>query len=401
MKNKTMKVRLIHITCLAWAALMMGSCSDPADPVSEPEPQPDLQAIVFAANQQQEESVTRAETPLETHTTTFQAYGYKNMSYVEGSSPINYTEPQQVFPGYIVRWKENSTNTTVTNTNGWEYVNQQDPGNDEQTIKYWDWEAKAYRFFGYTLGKATADPATAPATVTMSTTTAAVTFSSTVDASSQAAFDAAPYFSQLWFSNGNTTTYPDRQFGKPVKLVFTKPFARVRFMFTFVDGLTYGREALKNISFHPTRSGSYVPTIATAGNVSVTYPLTGIETAETWTTSNISSGIDAFTIDYYEADDTHTPDDTTTPEVYDNTPEKWYTVLPALTQGSYTVEVSVVTDEIKTAVVPAEFMSWKPGYEYTYKFKITEKGGITLDIIQVAINDWSNKQSSNHTVYNW
>ena len=83
------------------------------------------------------------------------------------------------------------------------------------------------------------------------------------------------------------------------------------------------------------------------------------------------------------------------------TTEKWYYVLPAENQGSYTIEVAVMTEEIKTAVVPAEYMSWQPGYEYTYKFKITEGGGITMDIIQVAINDWSNRKSSSHTVYNW
>ena len=392
-----MKVRLIHITCLAWAALVMGSCSDPADPVSEPEPQPDLQAIVFAASQQQEESVTRAETPLKTYTTTFQAYGYKNMSYDSGTG--SYGGLQQVFPGYKVNWIANSANTTTTNTDGWEYVHQQTTG-AEQTIKYWDWEAKAYRFFGYALCNSDVNHAVTVTDNASGTTPATtVTFSANVDAADIA---DAPYLSQLWFSDGNNETYPDRQFGKPVKLVFTKPFARVRFMFTFVDGLTYGREMLSNIKFGPTKplgqpSG---PVIATVGTVKATYPLEGTETVETWSTENVS-GIPAFTIDYYEANTFHTPDDTTTPEVYDNTPEKWYTVLPALTQGSYTVEVSVVTDEIKTAVVPAEYMSWKPGYEYTYKFKITEKGGITLDIIQVAINDWSNKKSSNHSVYNW
>ena len=148
------------------------SCSN-EDSV-EPTPMPiDNTPIIFTALQQEAQTVTRGDnedngasavtrSPLYNITSIFNVYGYKNMGYEEGSDPIDYTEPQQVFPGYIVKWQENSTNTTVTNTNGWEYVNQQDAGNDEQSIKYWDWSSTAYRFFGYTLGKATADPATEP-----------------------------------------------------------------------------------------------------------------------------------------------------------------------------------------------------------------------------------------------
>lgn len=351
--------------------------------------------IVFTANQQEDETVTRAEA-LENYATTFTVYGYKNMSYVSDA----YGDLQTVFPGYTVNWTANSAYTTTTNTDGWEYVNQQ-PSGEEQTIKYWDWSAKAYRFFGYTLGTATADPATDPATVTATVTdgSAVALFSSVVDASSEATIDAAPYFSRLWFSDGNLATYPDRQFGKPVQLQFLKPFARVRFMFTFIDGLSFGREALTHISFHPTRQGSSAPTIATAGTVTVTYPLSGTETVEAWA-SSLTTGIDAFTIDYYEP--ATVPDGSAVgPEDWPNVPHHWYYVLPAPSQGSYTVEVAAVTDEIKTAVVPAEYMSWKPGYDYTYIFKITEGGGIVVDIVQVAINNWSNQKSSDHAVYNW
>ena len=350
--------------------------------------------IVFTANQQEDETVTRAEA-LEDYATTFTVYGYKNMSNENGS----YGDLQTVMPGYTVNWMANSAYTTTTNTDGWEYVNQQSSG-EEQTIKYWDWSAQAYRFFGYALGTATADPATSPTTVNATTTTNSVTFSSTVDAASQATIDAAPYFSRLWFSDGNAANYPDRQFGKPVQLQFLKPFARVRFMFTFLDGLSFGREALRNISFHPTKpQDSPAPTIATAGTVTVSYPLQGSETAESWSTTPTNS-ISTFTIDYYEADDNYAPDDLTNPQVYDNTPENWYYVLPALTQGSYTLEVSVMTDEVKSAVVPAEFMSWKPGYEYTYIFKINESGSVVLESVNAAFTPWKSVEAP-HDVYNW
>ena len=112
------------------------------------------------------------------------------------------------------------------------------------------------------------------------------------------------------------------------------------------------------------------------------------------------SGINAFTIDYYAENTSVTPADSE-PETYPNTPEKWYYVLPIASQDNYTIQVAAVTSDVKTAVVPAEYMSWNAGYEYTYKFKITEGGGIKLDIIQVGINDWVKKTPSYHTVYNW
>ena len=76
-------------------------------------------------------------------------------------------------------------------------------------------------------------------------------------------------------------------------------------------------------------------------------------------------------------------------------------MLPRHSQGTYTLSVVVVGGDPKTAVVPAEYMTWTPGYQYTYIFKITETGGVTLDDIQVAINDWHLKESVEHPVYNW
>lgn len=407
--------------------LLLAACSgsDPLEPTPGPAPEPEQQtAISFSGTMQDEESVTpnaqaapatRAAQGLEEVLTnkTFQVWGYKNDAY---EAP-NYTSYQAVMPNFTVNWGANTAYTTTSNTDDWEYVDQGDTP-EQQTIKYWDFGAKAYRFFGYARGNATADPATSPATVTVpdgfptgnSTPTSAetVTFSADVDASTDATIAAAPYFSRLWFSNGNAVDYPTRQFGKPVQLEFLKPFARVRFMFTFVEGLNFGHEKLGHIAFGPSENldngdGNDV-NINTAGTVSVSYPLKGTATTETWSTTN-TTGIKLFDIDYYEAldpaDIPHGYPINTQPTSWPNTPRQWYTVLPNSTQGSFTAQVSVVSEEIKTVVIPAEYMQWKAGYEYTYKFKITETGGITIDIVQVAINDWGDRKSSDHTVYNW
>ena len=104
-------------------------------------------------------------------------------------------------------------------------------------------------------------------------------------------------------------------------------------------------------------------------------------------------------IDYYEPTGA-TIDPTLT--TYPNQPQHWYYVLPALTQGSYTVEASVDHKQVQTATVPANFMSWKPGFQYTYVFKITKTGEITFDLVQVAINNWTQGgEPKDKIVYNW
>lgn len=396
---------MLSAALLIMIAVCATACS--GDSVVEPtpqEPQQTQRVITFTGSQAEGEGITRA-TSLSVFSSTFKVWAYKNDAYESGS----YTSYQTVIPSYNVNYNTGSAYTTTSNTNDWEYVGMEGTGDPEQTIKYWDFDAKAYRFFGYTLGKSTADPATPAATVSIpggyptgaSSSATSVTLSATIDASSQATMDAAPYFSHLWFSDGNPANYPGRLFGQPVQLQFLKPFARVRFLFTFVEGLNFGREKLWTIKFWPTVNTDNDDTndqiIATAGTVNVSYPLKGTDTTESWTTSG-TTGIQAFTIDYYAQTTTPNPSN---PETYPNSPEKWYYVLPASNQGSYTLEVAVVTNEIKKIVIPAEYMTWNAGYEYTYKFKVTEGGGITLDIIQVGIDDWVIRNTSEHTVYNW
>ena len=393
--------RTMRLFGLAGLIGLMGlsSCSSDPEKPDQPDPKDDLTIITFSGRIEEKEDFTRAglEEVL-TDNKSFTVYGYKNDAY--DSATESYTSYQAVMPGFKVNWLLNSANSTAANTHDWEYLDQ----GPDQTIKYWDWSAVAYRFFAYAKGNATTDPATTPAEVTVTGGTVAnvpnddaVTFSTTVDASSEATINAAPYFSTLWFSTGNLVDYPDKQFGQPVQLKFIKPFARVRFMFVFSEKLTFGREMLREPIFKPATAGQKIPT---SGTVTFSYPLKGTATEETFTTTG-TTGIDQFDIDYYE-----TPDPAVTPEdalatTYPNTPGKWYTVLPVENQGNYSISVQVVTNEVRTSIIPERFMNWKPGYQYTYQFKITESGGIILDVIQVAINDWGNKQSSQHTVYNW
>jgi hypothetical protein len=130
------------------------------------------------------------------------------------------------------------------------------------------------------------------------------------------------------------------------------------------------------------------------GVVTVTYPLTGANIKESYSMTRDPSDaklLEAFTEDYDPDVDT---------KVYTTCDKGWYTVIPNTSQGSYTLSVSINGGEPKKAVVPAEYMQWKAGYNYTYIFKITDKGGVEIGWVDYAVTPWSDIVAD-HTVYNW
>jgi hypothetical protein len=346
--------------------------------------------IAFTANRQDEQAITRA-TPLEgtdgSGITSFTVFGFKNMG-VEGS---DYTEPQQVFPGYTVKWVTNTVNTSTTNSDGWEYVNQQAAGKDEQTIKYWDWNAKAYRFFAIAGTSNTNIPTGTYKPNNVNPDRYEVTYEANAEKEAE-----IPYYSHLWFSDGSPGQTP---FGQPVQLVFIKPLSWVRIMFIFEentepDATHETNTTLTDITFCPSNGN----TIKLNGNVFVSYPLTGTGTTETFAATSEAEGILALTQDYYE---TKTVGGETVYPYYNasgHTPRE-YTVLPVADQDSYKLTVRV-NGEPKTTIVPAEFMDWLPGYKYTYIFKVHGDGSVGISSVQSAFKEWISHTES-HTVYNW
>ena len=163
---------------LVCSVALFAACSggEGVEPATVPEE--GQTAISFIGGQQEEQAVTRAATGLETllNEKTFKVWGYKNDAYDAGTG--SYASYQTVMPAYVVSWTANTAYTTTTNTNDWEYVGL-GTGSDQE-IKYWDFGANAYRFFGYAKGNATpavhanpADPSSA--IVTPATPQVAVT----------------------------------------------------------------------------------------------------------------------------------------------------------------------------------------------------------------------------------
>ena len=388
----------------------------PPTPPSPPTPTTTETAISFSGAESLEQAVSNggnranganganeanrraAGTPLSEKATTFHVWGYKNMSYDNGTG--NYGGTQEVIPGYRVDWSANSAATTTTNSKGWEYV-----GIADQTIKYWDWGAAAYRYFAVT-GESTAyeaygaykdNEANKPYEFSM-----LVDASPVLDDESKYKKDAtdeklalAPYFSKLWFSTGNQATYPDKQFGKPVTLEFLKPYARVRFLYKYStprQGFKLTEQQFRPRSDVEAEEANKVK-IARKGTVTVHYPTEGPEIKEWYSVAvdaDKSTRLTAFTEDYDPDDDT---------KVYTTCDNGWYWVLPIISQDSYTLTVKV-NNSGRSVTVPAQYMQWLPGYSYTYIFKVTEEGGVEIGWVEYAMTRWTD-MIVDKSAYNW
>lgn len=338
---------------------LISACSSEQAPEPQvPEPEKQETAIAFTVNLSEEE-VTRATRPLEDYTTSFVVWAFKNMTETAGT----YSDLQTVMPGYHVDWTENTAATTTTNTHDWEYILLAFP---DQTIKFWDFAAKAYRFF------AVAEMNPEPGTWDTSTEPNAYKYTCNADATNA---EDAPFYSRLWFSNGDEVAYPTRLYGKPVTLEFIKPFAEVVFKFTYSDPSATPKPMLEEPDFRPATIGER---IATTGTVTITFPIQGTATQESWTSAvDDSKYLLAFTV-----------------------AEQVYTVLPIASQGVYQLKVTV-NGEDKTCTVPAQYMSWNPGYRYTYIFKVSDEGGVELESVNIGVKKWQEGKTADHIIYNW
>jgi len=354
---------------------LVGACS--SDHVPEPQkPEPLQTVIAFSANEQQEEVTRAGSTPLQnTGVSSFRVWAVKNMN-------AEFTTYQTVMNEYRVRYADNSAGSSTTNSNSWDYILIAYP---DQTPKYWDWEARAYRFFAVT----------GETTITGLTPAEDGTFQSY-----KAAFNAdatnpemTPYYSKLWFSTGNTTDYPTREFGKPVQLEFMQPFAKIRFMVI----LSEPNIALKleNDDFRPTTPGK---SIAKKANVTITYPMKGEGTTEQFevVANSVTQTLGSFNQRWTEEDNSTEP--TILPRTTEN--HHWETVIPATNQGTYTYKITVDGEE-KSCIVPEQYMNWLPGYSYTYIFKVRGDGGVELATVRTSFTEWQEGVDKEVQLYNW
>lgn len=370
-------MKLYRILAIPFLALCLFSCAESGqeepDVPTQPE-EPKGVSISFGGNSGtwQDAPTTRAnkETGLETISKTFKVWGYKTTG---GNYTSGFDQSQNVMNGYTVNWTQQTANTTSSNTADWEYV-----GIANQTIKYWDYSATSYRFFAYSIptaaGNITAPSFSGPLTTEGSTNLHA-SFSIPFNYDKDATNVSTPYISDLWMSDNQN--FENRKYGACVKLTFAPIITKVRFKFNYQ---AESQVSITNISF---RNVNNAPS-PTSGNIIITYPITGMDTQASyiWETTGTETEPINFTIPYEEEGDLN--HQTTTRK-------KWYFVPPLgdskTTQQSAYIITADINGKKATATVPAEFMQWKAGYQYTYIFKITE-AGTNIAFTNMQVEKW-------------
>ena len=366
-------MKKLCILSLFLMALCLLSCSssEQDNPVI---PEPQYGSISFGGNSGswQDAPISRAgETGLETIATSFRVWGYKNTG---GNHTDGFTDPQNVMNGYIVNWKQPKTGETGS----WEYTGiENEELKTTQTIKFWDYSATSYRYFAFSPAneKVTTTLLSEDGSVTTNLTTATQTsFSIPFEYKEDATSSTTPYVSDLWLSD-NQNFGEEKKYGACVKLTFAPIVAKVRIKFNYPKNI---KVAITGISFQ-TKAGE----VPTAGNILINYPITGTRTAPTYSWETTQTGIINLTVPYEE--DTDLNHQTTERK-------KWYFVPPSgnttnTGQGDYII-TATIDGKKSTATIPAEYMQWKAGYQYTYIFKITEAGTV-ISFSNLLVEKWT------------
>lgn len=373
------------ISLIGLVSLLLTACS--SDPAVPDLPSDTEVPICIGGGQQADmQPVTRAGEahPLEQDHHSFKVWCYKTMGFEEGQGL--YTDHKTVMDRYIVQWTENTAGSTESNSSDWEYVgipNRYAAGTDSegnpkpQTIKYWDFLATSYRYFGF------APHDDSSVEYGQSGNNQPVQqdgywwYNITFDADATNVGNA-PLISKLWFAN------TPAQYGQTVTMEFLKPLTRVRIRLIDAQGKTIENPSaagFTSLTFAPANGDAH---IVQKGTLRVSYALTGPTTVANYLpqVEIVGSPKGTVSIDKITAG-------------YDN----WYLVLPHVEQGDYKLTGQLGSTK-KEATVPKEYMSWFPNMEYTYIFKMTEQEFQFIDIVQIGVTEWQ-AENSTHDIYNW
>lgn len=322
------------------------------------------------------------------------------------------TDGNVVFDNYLVEWAENTANTTESNSSNWEYVGKGrikhaiDHGITAQTIKYWDYSKAQYDFIAWSTGAKTAiyegTPTAGQVLVSAidpnATATAAYTFTGS------AADLSGCYISDL-------VTVKKANYGDtPVQLSFRQLGTKVRIgIYETVPGYS-----VKDVKFYqaaglltdPSTEITTTPAlftttandIYTSGTYTVTFPTVDATTADnnqahvTFTGTGTQSTVVKWGgLNYTIAEDGEKIGteflgraSNTASYAGDAASDYYVIFLPNETgtnlnlRVDFTLEATDGSGEeifVKNAKaqVPSIYTTWKPGFAYTYLFKISDK----------------------------
>lgn len=393
---------------LSFSAMLAISCNndDPngiiqPDPEVTPTPDPTPEqhaAVSFSSILQEEISSTRAGANTRASKALdkdFVVYGYKIKT--DNSSQI-------VFNGYNVKYSDNSSETSVDNSHGFSYVGGTSINNIKQEIKYWDYSANEYRYWGYVENDDKISPTNDGKTLTIEGLLLGIT-------------------EQTDYYISSLKTVPKGDFGKVVQMEFIRPYAKVRVMVYSGEKLEAPQDGnegdaieLTDISFGPNVEE---PKIVKSATINVTYPLSDKNSESYSIVSQIQSYLNKFEFKGFDASiagsgkvlklTSENCASNTAAVAYPKDAEEsnkdnqtFYYVLPTgtdVTAPDYKFSVNVDGDtEPKTAIVPSAYMHWKPNYQYTYIFKVLEGGLLFVD---ANITEWQSGGSTSDQWTNW
>lgn len=345
----------------------------------------------------------------------FWVYGTKHSADEDNTA----TNDQAVYTNYFLIYTDGTANNTQSNTAGWEYVgvnnepyrNNVTPNvTQAQTIKYWDYSAKAYTFYA-----ATAKPAdVAAGTVTIKKITE--------DAGANASVYTKGYevtlkdgatWDELYFADRKVITKTtDAEHGKhdvyggEVNFTFRNALTKVRVaMYETIPGYSVTIDG-----FYYTKDGETAQTTEATDKFKADASNTPLETSATGVTYKVVYYNKTEANGQLENQPKMLPNETgegaekkvlelgdgvnlkqgtilseiiTTP-TYDTDGGKYTLFMPQADNDktlSLKVNYTLTSldgsgEQIKvkgaTAVIPAKYLCWRPNYAYTYLFKISD-----------------------------
>lgn len=327
----------------------------------------------------------------------FVVFGYKTVSNATST----------VFNNYQVNWVQNTAGTTESNSADWEYVGyknlpvgvstnvgvtafsaltgsgQANASAVDQSIKYWDFSATAYDFFAYSLGVGSSSTWAKASAMSNSTYTLEGT---------------AAQLGTCYISNKKNVT-PSAA-ATEVELEFRSFLSKIDLKFYE----TIPGYSVKGVKFYPSSTGTSgtTPYLFASGDVLPTggkYTVTFDENGKAQLTFDTSADSKTYAsniefsetltnykgAEYKEASDSYlgraSNDATSTNQISvlpnpQNSNDLHLKIDFTLVSRDGTGEVINCTGA--TAVVPAAYAQWKPNYNYTYIFKISDNTNVQI-----------------------
>jgi hypothetical protein len=337
----------------------------------------------------------------------FYVYGIKTES-TDGAG--NVQAGNLVYNNYVVEWADNSAYTTTSNTMGWEYVGKSlssdeaakitaNSGTAVQTIKYWDWGAPDYTFYAFTALPADITGNKVSVVKNQTVTSSVYDNGYTVTLAAGANLDKLYFAERVNITKANNTDRTQaNKYGGNVTFRFHNSATKVRVaMYETIPGytVTINKFSVDNDGTNPAFADM---TDNVTDNFAANLQNTASGVAGTMTVTYVSSGtnVNYPKVAFAPTDGkskvlalgtnlkaTTVLGENITNAVYDKSDKSYTSVFPQEDNDqnlklkiSYTLtcaatgEKIVVTDA--TAEIPAKYLCWKPGFAYTYIFKVSD-----------------------------